>query len=354
MSPSKSPPLRWLLCPILASPGNAQLVTFESFSDYAAGTQLESGTNGSAGIGLDAGTGWGGPYDVNNAIKSLVKIENRSANPVNYVNGEITILGGNRALRFYDFANGTHAVRRPLGEIFAAAAGETLWFSFLFRTASASPLTNQDFFQVGFDDNPATANPRVSIGANTSTATFPAPFRFFARSTTAVDASAFYEDLDIEAAVTYLLVGRIRPKADVYNSVSLFVNPFALDDPGPPSAAIELPSGLTRLSHAFIRTSGLDNGDAYVIDELHVGRDYGSVVQSLRNALRILPADEPGGAPVLRWPASLGGARLQSSTSLSEESWTDVAGPFGLSGADFRHPAPDTPGSPRQFFRLGR
>ena len=52
--------------------------------------------------------------------------------------------------------------------IFSAAEGESLWFSFLFRTNNASPLANQDFFQFGFDDNANASSgiPRVSIGAN--------------------------------------------------------------------------------------------------------------------------------------------------------------------------------------------
>ena len=94
-------------------PAAAQLVCYEGFGDYAAGVQVESGSNGSGGTSLDAGVGWGGAYNVSDAIKSLVKIENRSSSPVNYANGEITITGGSRALRFDSIANGTYAVRRP-------------------------------------------------------------------------------------------------------------------------------------------------------------------------------------------------------------------------------------------------
>ncbi len=334
----------------------AQLVCYEGFSGYAAGAQVESGANGSSGDGLDGGAGWGGPYDVSNAIKSLVRIENRSSGPVNYANGEIFIPGGNRALRFYDIANGSYAVRRPLGTVFDATAGDDFWFSVLFRTTSASPLDNQDFFQLGFDDNPAavSGSPRVSIGANTGSADFPAAFRFFVRSTTAPDASVFCDDIDILAANTYLLVGRIRPEAGLYDTVSLFVNPSTLDHPGSPSASITLPSGLAALSHAFIRTVGLDSGDAYVLDEWHIGRDYGSVVQSLRGALRILPADQPGGSPVLRWPVSLTGAVLETSTGLTSEPWSEIAGPFAPAGADHQYPIPIDPGTPRRFYRLRR
>ena len=336
----------------------AQLVCHDGFGDHAAGIQLESGSNGSGGTGLDGGVGWGGFYDVNNSIKSLVRIEDRTANPANYSNGEITLLGGHRALRFYDVANGTHAVRRPLGTGFQAANGNTLWFSLLFRTASggAGNLANQDFFQIGFDDNPnASAGiPRVSIGSNTTSTTFPSPAAFFARSTTASSGSVFYQDLQIAAATTYLLVGRIQAHAGEYDTVSLFVNPSNSQTPGTPSAEVTLPSGLTSLSHAFIRTVGLDNGDAYVIDEWHIARDYATVVQAFGSALRILPAPTAEHSHALRWPASLGGVVLETSLTLDPESWSEIAGPFELVDVERHYPVPIDPATTKRFFRLRR
>lgn len=345
-----------VLTGIFSGSAAAQLVCFEGFGQYNADSRVESGANGSNGTGLDGGSGWGGPYNVNNAIKSLVRIEDRTANPVVYSQGEITIRGGNRALRLYDIANGSQAVQRPLGTVFLADAGESLWFSILFRTASASPLADQDFIQIGFDDNADASGgvPRVSIGANTTSATFPAEFQFFARSTTAIPASVFRSAPPIAAATTYLLVTRIQPTEGIYDTVTLFVNPSSPDDPGPPSASVNIPSGLATLSHAFIRTVGLDNGDAYVLDELHIGRDYATVVQSLRNALRIVASEIPGEQASVRWPVSLTGTVLETSTTLEPNSWTDVTGPFGLAGAHWQHPAPANPGVSRAFFRLRR
>jgi hypothetical protein len=336
----------------------AQLVSYEGFGDYAAGEQVESGESQSEGDGLNAGAGWDGPYNISNAIKQLVLIENRSSNPVNYVNDEITISGGIRALRFYDIANSSYALRRPLGTVFSAAAGDTLWFSVLFRTASGgdSPLSNQDFFQIGFDssENPTNGNPRVSIGANTTESNFPSPFRFFARSTTDVSNSDFHEGVSIAAGTTYLLVARIQAHAGTYNSVSLFVNPSSLAHPGPPSAEVVLPSGLNTLSHLFIRTVRLDPGDAYVLDECHIGRDYGSVVQSFDGALRLLPTSLPNGPLTLRWPVSPADIELETSTTLSPESWMGVTGTFQPQGAEWELLVPIEPGTPRRFFRLKR
>lgn len=351
--------LKWsVLAGVFAVPLEAQVVAYDGFGEYGAGVQVESGSDNSPGTGLDGGIGWGGAYNVRDAIKSRVKIENRSSSPVNFENGEVVLAGSNRALRFYDAANGSYAVQRPLATVFNAAAGETLWFSLLFRTATggASPLANPDLFQVGFDDNANASSgiPRVSIGSNAISATFPSGCHFFACITTDVAAGVFHNSLSIAAATTYLLVGRIQPNAGEYDTVSLFVNPSSLDDPGPPSAAVSFPSGLTTLSHAFIRATGLDSGDAYVLDEWFIGRDYGSVVQSLRNALKIIPSDPPGGALTLRWSSSLSGVVLETSTTLAPEPWTVIPGPFSLSGDDYEFPIPINPGIPQAFFRLRR
>ncbi len=342
----------------LALPAGGQVVCYEGFEEYGSNVRLESGANNSPGTGLDGGTGWGGSYDVSNNIKSLVRIHDRTSSPVSYTSGDIVLPGGVRALRFWDNANGTYAVHRPLGTVFEAAAGDTLWFSILFRTADggASPLADQDFFQIGFDDNSNAAfgNPRVSIGSNAASGSFPSACYFFARSTTAISSSSFHDSLPIVAATTYLLIGQIRSNAGIYDTVNLFVNPSSLDDPGPPSATITAPSGLSTLSHAFIRTAFLDSGDAYVLDEWRVGRDYGSVVGSLRNALEILPASVPGGAPTLCWPASLPAVVLETSITLAPDSWELVAGTFALSSGDLTYPVQITPGTPRRFYRLRR
>jgi hypothetical protein len=208
----------------------------------------------------------------------LVKVEDRSANPVVYSNGDISIHGGDRAMRLYDVANGTAAMIRGLGETFNAS--DALFFSFLFRTSAASPLTNQDFFQLGFDlGSTSPTNPRVSIGANTITAAFPPsqPFRFFARSTTSVSNSAFDDSLDIAPATTYFLVGKISGTAGFFDRVELFVNPATASEPAP-SASFVTNSGAVSLDTVVLRTAGLDNGDAYVFDELRVSRDWASVI----------------------------------------------------------------------------
>lgn len=299
--------------------------------------------------------GLGGVYNVANNIKHLVKIEDRTGTPTTYSQDEIHIEGGDRALRFYDNANGSFAVLRPLGTTFQAAAGETLWFGFLFRTNSSGGLSNQDFFQIGFESGP-NSNPRVSIGVDSGSANFPAPLRFFVRSTTAPAASTFCDDLPILPATTYFLVAGVQPNGEgKYDTIQLFVNPASVTHPvGPPSASITLNSGLSSLSHLIIRTAGLDGGDVYIIDELRIARDYQSVVQRLQDSLKIVPSSQSGDAGVLRWPASLTGAVLETSATLAPDAWAEVPGPFPLDGAEYAVPIPICPQYPRAFFRLRR
>lgn len=340
-------------------PASGQLVAWDGFEIHPAGAQLESGANGSSGTGLDGGSGWGGAYDVNNAIKSRIKIEDRSAAPVIYSNGQIALHGGLRALRFYDIANGSPAVLRPLGTVFSAAASEAVWFSLLFRTASVSPLANQDFFQIGFDDNASSGSPRVSAGVNTlSTTTFPQPLQFFVRSTaaTAVNANTFVDGPAVQAVTTYLLVGCIEPHTGQYDQVSLWINPTDPTAPGPASATVVLPSGVSSLSHFFLRTAGLDNLDVFVVDEIRIGRDFGSVVlpPSLEGILGFSPAAIPDQGFVVHWPASVTGVKLETSTTLEDESWAEIAAPFTLQGTDYQYAVPAIPAIPRAFFRLRR
>ena len=330
----------------------------DGFEAGAAGAQLESGANGSTGVGLAGGVGWGGTYDVSNAIKSLVKVENRAAAPVVYSSGGISLHGGERALRFYDIANGSYAVQRPLGRVFSAPAGETVWFSFLFRTSAASPLTNQDFFQVGFDDNSnaSSGSPRVSIGANTLGTVFAPtqPFQFFARSTTTVANSSFDGSVSIAAGTTYLLVGRVSASGGTFTEVMLYVNPTTLTEPAIASASVTANSGLMTISHLFIRTVGLDNGDAYVLDELKIGNDYGSVVSPgpLGDILRWSPPIGMGDIGVLRWSALFGGVLLETSPSMEPNTWSIIPSPFTRVGDEFQFPV--LGGAEREFYRLRR
>ena len=54
-------PVSCLLAAALAPlAAHGVLVAYEGFEEYAAAAQFEDGANGSPGVGLDGGFGWGG------------------------------------------------------------------------------------------------------------------------------------------------------------------------------------------------------------------------------------------------------------------------------------------------------
>ena len=200
---------------VLIGPVEAQVVCYEGFGDYAAGAQVESGGNGSEGTGLDGGIRLGRSYDVSNAIKSLVRIENRTSSPVNYDDR------GNRPSRAATGRSGfttTPTAPTPCGD--RSARCSTRRRAKPCGSASSSappwrqPARQSGFFPGRVSMTMRTHRPAIRASASEPTpppATFPSAFQFFARSTTAIPASAFHGSLPIAAATTYLLVGRIQP-----------------------------------------------------------------------------------------------------------------------------------------------
>lgn len=335
--------------------GRAQISGYDGFEEYAAGAQLESGSNGAAGTGLAGGFGWSGGYDVNNAIKSRVKVENRSSSPVVYENGGVRIYGGVRALRLWDNANGTPVLLRKLGRELPAVAGVSVWFSVLFRTNNADPLVDQDILQVGFDGEamPVPGNPRLSVGVGTIGTTAPRPFRLFAAADTG--ATVFDGSAGVAAVTTYLLVGCIRNNGFVHNRVELFVNPSSLLEPPEPSAVSEAASGPAVLSRLLLRAVDLDVNDVYVLDELRVGFSYESVVMAEVPALRLAwdaaGSRAEGLVGMLRWPA-LRFAVLEAALDPGGP-WESVAvDGRSRSGSDWLLPVAVRGDEPRRFFRL--
>ena len=120
----------------------------------------------------------------------------------------------------------------------------------------------------------------MSIGATTISTTFlpSQPSRFFARTTNVSGTYAFDHSSDILGVTTYLLVAKLSRGAGNFDRVDLFVNPATLAEPVAPSATYAQDSGVATLSHLLLRTTSLDVGDAYVFDEMRVGRSFISVV----------------------------------------------------------------------------
>jgi len=59
-----------LVFSLAASAARGVVIASDNFESYPAGSQLESGANGSPGTGQNGGTGWTGPYNIDDARKT--------------------------------------------------------------------------------------------------------------------------------------------------------------------------------------------------------------------------------------------------------------------------------------------
>lgn len=257
----------------------AATVAYDGFDSYAPGAQLESGMDGSPGTGLNGGTGFTSPWNIDDPFKTRVTV---STQPLNYSNGQISIQGGTSAVLFGDAADSNQLLSRA----FAPQTG-MLFFSFLYRTQNP-PATSEDFVQVGFSDV-TTGEPKASIGSANTAQGNGAPPQFFARvpnaGTSVLSGIVFQKDTN------YFLVGKASKTAGsaTFNRIDLFVNPTTLLEPAATSATSTAAagSGVGTFANLIVRTARQDAGDAYFVDELRIGTTY----------LDVIP--EPGAATML-------------------------------------------------------
>jgi hypothetical protein len=73
------------------------LIATDGFESYAAGSQFESGPDGSAGTGLNGGSGFTGAYDTDVLNKSHASV---IAQGLNYGAGSVLITGGVNSANF--------------------------------------------------------------------------------------------------------------------------------------------------------------------------------------------------------------------------------------------------------------
>ena len=207
----------------LLSGGAARAALFaaDDFESYTPG-QVESGPNNAEGTGLNGGEGFTGPYNIANAVKTLVTVQDRTSTPFSYTIGNTTLTSGVRALQFNGAANGSPVLTRPFD---AQPASQPVYYGFLFRTNQGTPSPNQDFIALGLDSAAAGG----TGGTN-------------------------------------------------YDRVDLFVNPTSLDEPGTASATAAFDSGLSTVDDLLIRTVGLDGGDFYVIDNLRIATTFSEAI----------------------------------------------------------------------------
>src|SRR5215204_4879018 len=131
---------------LTAGYSRAALVASDGFDSYTAGSQLESGADGSAGTGLNGGTGFTGAYNIDDLNKSHADVV---AQGLSYGAGGVSIDGGANAARL----TGALSLSNDfVTRAFAAQSG-TLYLSFLLRGTQTT--TDEDFLQFGFSGGTA-------------------------------------------------------------------------------------------------------------------------------------------------------------------------------------------------------
>jgi hypothetical protein len=198
------------------------LIATDGFESYAAGSQFESGPDGSAGTGLNGGSGFTGAYDTDDLNKSHASV---IAQSLNYGAGSVLITGGVNSANFTGpITLSTDFVSRA----FPAQTG-TLYFSFLLRGTQTSQ--DEDFLQIGFSGSP-TGEPPIAAGIAGAVANT-LPDQFFIRMPALTANQTLLPSPTFTLDTTYLLVLKVsKVGSGNYNQLDFFLNPTSLTEPG--------------------------------------------------------------------------------------------------------------------------
>jgi autotransporter-associated beta strand protein len=229
------------------------LVIYDGFEDYATGAQL---------YGLDGGMGFVGPWNVTSGRQDELTIVDRA---LTYDGGELLIDGGAKALQF--LATDADIVQQASRQ-FPAVDG-TLYMSFLYHTLNDVGGADDDFMQLGFDDD-TLPNPLASALDRNDT--------WQARVGTGTN-----DDSGIASAVgvTYFVVLKVENTGGGnYDRVSIFVNPITAAEPAAAAAVATGDTGLSlaTTAHLAFRQAFHEAGDTYLMDEFRIARTYEDVV----------------------------------------------------------------------------
>lgn len=257
---------------------SARAGTFASddFESYTAGSQLESGLNGSPGTGLNGGFGFSGAYSSDDATKSQATITTAS---LSYINGSINVNGGSKALKLTGgVADSTNQALRPLA---TNQTGQTFYYGFLYQ-ADAPTVTNEDFVQIGLSDV-ANSEPKVSTGTAGATAGT-TPMQYFVRDPNGTANNTFGSTpVAFTADVTHLLVVKVSQVNGLgtYNRIDLYLDPTSLTEPGTSTIGFTAPTTATApatLNQFVIRYFRGDASDAYLLDNLNFSDTYAGAI----------------------------------------------------------------------------
>lgn len=238
-----------------------------------------TGAPGNSIFGTNGGTGWTGAW-ANPPTNGTITF---AAQNLSYNAGQLAIDGGGSAALVTVTANANNLFG---SRGFVNQTG-TVYFSFLFRTAtSAGP--NNDFFQFGLDSG--NVNPRVSLGHSSTDTTSNTNTEFFSRAGTDPNDSAF-SGVDTFIDTTYFVVGRATRGTGNYNNVTLYFNPTTATEPVS-GVTSSVDSGVANLNTFVFRIARSEAGDSFLFDELRIGTTYADVVV-------VAPIPEPWSALLL-------------------------------------------------------
>jgi len=262
------PGLCFALIAVAIDPTRAALVATDGFESYAAGSQLESGADGSPGTGLSGGSGFTGAYETDDLNKSHAVI---AAQGLSYNAGSVQINGGANAASI----TGAITISTDFLARSFPAQSDTLYLSFLLRGTQTSP--DEDFLQIGFSGS-ATGEPPIAAGIAGAVANT-LPDQFFIRMPALTANQTLLPSPTFALDTTYLMVVKVsKVGSGNFNQLDFFLNPTTLTEPGAATLTRFADSGVPTATNFRMRVARLDVGDSYLVDEVKIGTAYADVV----------------------------------------------------------------------------
>ncbi len=234
---------------------SADLIAHEDFESYSAGALNGNGA---------AGDGWTGGWTTTFGANNYQVI----SGGLNYSNGDIQVDGGDRAVQVANNA----ASNRP----FEATSADSIYFSMLFsypQDNDAVPGSN-DLVGLHLTDDADPQDNYATMGKMPNTDNFAIRLDDGGFDTQASDTT-------VTRGETYFLIGRLSfdgtSTSDKYDLLEMWVNPTSTTL-GTADAVLDNNMGIDGgIDSLILRAANGPAGD-YVMDELRVGTDVGSVI----------------------------------------------------------------------------
>lgn len=252
-----------ITCMLLGSlPASAAIIAADSFNDYSLGA-LDT---------QNSGSGWSSAWSTASTFGTTSEV---TAGGLSYSSGDININGGSMALTVIPNNNHDPLLNRG----FTSSSDTDVWFSLLLNQSvkGVSSSTFWDYFAFQVGNGGDNANEGAIGQLNNNGSVFGARATLSGNNRATTDSSA-----TINIGTTYLLVGRLSKSDTNYDSISLWVNPDSITDPGAANATAVYDIGINTVTNfsmrSFLFSPPTDNPSEFIIDEVRIGTDYGSVV----------------------------------------------------------------------------